>query len=463
MMRYEQPQEVSLEEVGALPQINETWLVTQAPVTYFLDDKNQPTLGHLALVATSQRLIRGFLVHPESLGHAELTGLVASACARPPRGLPPTRPHRIVVGSPVVGLSQDLEALGISVAVGDVGAADEALEALKQALTPEPTPSYFVHYPEREVKAFFKAAALFFQARPWEVIDGYKFVAFRLDDGPWRYANVMGQAEGEYGLAVFRDWLEVCKTANNPETLTDMVEAASSPEPNLPKSLLATGGAEGLSLSPLEALAPEDAAYLEKLKIKASWRQQYAAVYRYTPYGLETPQLDLPLYTGLMSALSERAREVRGNLISSLKTALDTPKGRLSIRYPARGDEAASKEDYYLFRLPFTLGARSATPGEVVWAEVGAPGEAKWHRVMSALTREAKSVPHIFPWVSEVLGGEYALWLDQAPVKEPSPTVEQLAQAPGLTLKMGIGERPALRLEAVKRPEEAQITVRFDS
>ncbi len=463
MAQYE-PQELSLEEIRGLPQVEETWLVTQAAATYFLDDKEKPALGHLGLVATSQGLIRSFLIHSEPLGRAELTELVTSACAQPPQGLPSARPHTLRVADPSMrNALTDLETLGISVAVGDVNAANEALEALEQALTPEPTPSYFVHYLEPEVKAFFKAAASFFQARPWEVIDGYKFIAFRLDDGPWRYANVMGQAEEEYGLAVFRNWLEVCKTTNNPETIMDMLEAASSPEPHVPKSLLATGGAEGLSLSPLDALAPEDAAYLNKLKVKASWRRHYATVHRYTPYGLETPQLDLSLYTGLMSVLSERARKIRGNAITSLKTTLKTPKGQLSVRYPAKGDEAASKEDYYRFRVPFKLGAQSATPGELVWAEVSSPGEAKWHRVMSALTREAKKVPHIFPWVSEVSQGEYALWIDQAPVKEPSPTVEQLAKVSELTLKMGLNEQPSLRFEVAKRPEPAEITVRFDT
>jgi hypothetical protein len=80
---------------------------------------------------------------------------------------------------------------------------------------------------------------------------------------------------------------------------------------------------------------------------------------------------------------------------------------------------------------------------------------------MTALTREAKAIPHIFPWVSEVMQGNYALWLDQAPVKEPSPTVEQLARQQGLTLKMGHDEQPELQFDSIPRPSKADIQVQF--
>ena len=271
----------------------------------------------------------------------------------------------------------------------------------------------------------------------------------------------MGQAGETFGVATFKDWLEVCKATNNPETLLDVLDAVSSGRQPLPKSLLATGGAESLSLNPLEALAPEDAAYLKKLKVKPSWRKEYAVVHRHTPYGMETPRLDVTTYTALMVVLAERAHKARGNRVTSLKAAADTSKGRLAVRYPAKGDEGASGQDYYQFRIPFRLGAMSDTPGDYRWADVKAPGEAKWHRVMAALTKKAKAVPHIFPWVSEVTQGDYSLWLDQAPVKEPSPTVEQLASQRGLILKMGLDERPQLQLVALPRPDKADIQVQF--
>lgn len=460
LLKQEAP---SLEAVQALPQGDETWLISQAPTGYFLDDKKQPVLSHLGLIVTEHGLVRGTLLHHEALGAAELMTLIATACANPSQDFRSVRPRQIMVDNPSLAekLRQHLGTLDIQVEVGGVMLAKEALVAVKQALTPEPTPSYFIHYPEHEVKAFFKAAGSFFRTQPWEVVDGHKFLTFRLGDGPWRYANVMGQAEEEYGLAVFKDWLEVCKATNNPETLMDVFESLGSGQPPLPKSLLATGGAESISLNPLDTLASEDAAFLKNLKIKPIWRNHYATVHRYTPYGLETPQLDISLYTGLMAVLTERALRVRGDRITSLKASFDTPKGTLTVRYPAKGDEASKGEGYYQFRVPFTLGAQSATLGDPIWAEVKAPGEAKWHRVIAALTKSAKTVPSIFPWVSEVMQGEYALWLDQAPVKEPSPTVEQLAKERGLTLKMGLEEHPPLEFEAIPRPEQAKVEVHF--
>lgn len=451
----------SLEAVRTLPQEEETWVLAQAASNLYLGE-GEPSVGHIGLLVTEKGLVRRFLVHHEVLGVTELVRLTAEGCSVPPGGLRAVRPRAVRVSDPSVAeaLGNELDDLGIEVTVGDVGPAVEALEALQGALEPEPVPSYFIHYAERDVKAFFKAAGGFFGAKPWEVFDGTKFLAFRIDEGPWRYANVMGQAEETYGIATFRDWLEVCKATNNPETMMDMLEALSGGE-RLPKSLLATGGAESLSLSSLDTLAPEDVVLLERLKIKPSWRKDYAAVQRFTPYGMETPLTDITLYTGLMTVLTERSRKVRGNQVTSLKATLDTPQGQMTIRYPAKGDEGASREDYYTFRIPFGLGARSETPGAYLQAEVGAPGEAKWHRVMAAVTKEAKAFPHIFPWVSEVMQGDYALWLDRAPVKEPSPTVAQLARQADLVLKMGLGERPPLHIERVARPEGAAIEVTF--
>lgn len=338
--------------------------------------------------------------------------------------------------------------------------AREALSALKEALEPDPIPAYFSNYAENEVKAFFRAANAFFQARPWEVIDGTRFLAFRVGAGPWHYANVMGQAGETFGLAMFGDWLEVCRALNNPETLMEVFENLQQGEEAHPKSLLAAGHAESMSLSSLQALAPEDAAFLGQLNIKPGWRKQYAAVHRYTPAGTATPTFDPFLYTGLMTSLTERARKARGGRVSSIKVASPTARGELEMRYPAKGDEGSRQDGYYRFRVPFHLGARSATPGGVLWAELEAPGEVKWHRVMAALTKVAKTRPDVFPWPAQLKHGDYLLWFDQAPVKEPSPTVEQLAALDGLTLA-GFDHEDPLVFTTLPRPAAAGVSVAF--
>jgi hypothetical protein len=454
----------SVQALLAMPQARETWMIAQAPGTYHLDERDKPTLSYVGLVVTEDGLIRGFSLQDHPLGAPELRELVARGCAAAPGGLPAARPRTVLVDDPFVaeGLGEALKGLGIKVEVGDVSPALEALGMLKETLEPEPVPSYFAHYSEREVKAFFDAAKRFFSARPWEVFAADRFLAFRLDEGPWRYTTVMGQAGEQFGLAMFEGWLEVCRTVNNPESFMDILQAAASGTESLPKSLLASGGAESMTLSPFEAMAPEDADFLNRLKVKASWRKEFAAVHRYTPAGMERPRFEPALYTGLMKVIAERAQKVRGSRVTSLKASVETPAGKLEVRYPAKGDEGSGQDGYYRFRVPFRHGAASPTPERVLWATVEAPGEAKWHRVMAELTKAAKRYPEVFPWISRLGQGEYNLWLDQAPVKEPSPTVEQLAGQEGLTLSLDIDEEEPLELVAIPRPDQASIRVSFE-
>jgi hypothetical protein len=450
------------QELRVLPQVQEAWMLAQAAGGYYLDERGQPTVSHVALLTTQDSRVRSVTLGNQPAGQDELRELIAKGCAAPPNDLPAVRPKVVVTDDPFIAeqLTEVLQDLGIRVEAGDVSPALEALSALKEALEPEPIPAYFSTYAESEVKAFFKAASAFFQTRPWEVIDGTRFLAFRLGSGPWHYANVMGQAGETFGLAMFGDWLEVCRALNNPETLMETFENMSLGAEAQPKSFLATGQAESMSLSPLQALAPEDAAFLKQLKIKPSWRKQYAAVHRYTPQGTEAPTFDPSAYTGLMTILAERAQKVRGNQISSIKAKTPTPQGELDVRYPAKGDENSRQEGYYRFQVPFHLGTMSATPGKVLWAELEAPGEAKWHRVMAALTKAAKTRPEVLPWPAKLKHGDYLVWLDQAPVKEPSPTVEQLAQLEGLTLD-GFGYEDPLVFAAQPRPATAKVCVKF--
>ena len=157
------------EDVRRLKQVKETWFVTQAPGSYYLVE-DRPALGHLGLLVTEQHLVRAVHLHGDVLGVAELTDLIVMGGANPPQGLPAVRPRVVLVEDPVITeqLSQTLAArrLEVRVEAGDVSPAREALSALKEALDPDPVPGYFIHYPERDVKAFFKAAGGFFRRDP---------------------------------------------------------------------------------------------------------------------------------------------------------------------------------------------------------------------------------------------------------------------------------------------------------
>lgn len=79
---------------------------------------------------------------------------------------------------------------------------------------------------------------------------------------------------------------------------------------------------------------------------------------------------------------------------------------------------------------------------------------------MAALTRVAKTRPDVFPWPAQLKHGGYPLWLDQAPIKEPSATVEQLAALDGLTLA-GFDHEDPLVFAALPRPAAAGVSIEF--
>lgn len=448
-------------ELRVLPQVREDWILVQAAGGYYLDERGKPTISYFSLLTTQDGLIRSLILGNQPSDRDELFELIARGCAAPPNDLPAVRPKVVVTDDPfkVERLTEVLQNLNIRAEAGEVSPGLKTLAALKEALEPDPIPTYFSIYTEGEVKTFFRAAHTFFHTRAWEIVDGARFLAFRLGEGLWHYANVMGQAGGDVGLAMFADWLEVCRALNNSETLIEAYEMSFGEMTPL-KSVLATGQAESMSLSPLQTLAPEDAAFLKQLKIRPSWRKEYAAVHRYIPLGTETPVFDPSAYTGLMTILAEQAQKTTGSRVSSIKATITTPRGELEVRYPAKGDEASSQDGYYRFQIPLRLGAMSTSPGEVLMAELEAPGEAKWHRIMAALTKIAKARQDVFPWPAKLKHGNYFVWLDQVPVKELSPTVEQLAQLEGLTLDGFDNEYPLVFI-VLSRPAAAILKVKF--
>ena len=122
---------------------------------------------------------------------------------------------------------------------------------------------FFSTHDEKAVRAYFDAAHAFYRARPWERIDGEKYVAFRLGDGPWGYLSVLGQMGEEFGLSYFEDWLQLCRFVHNQYTPLDFATGAGEAKP-----LVAAGALEGLTLEPLHALHPEDIGYLQRLGVK---------------------------------------------------------------------------------------------------------------------------------------------------------------------------------------------------
>ena len=141
----------------------------------------------------------------------------------------------------------------------------------------------------------------------------------------------MGQAGEQPGLALFSDWLALCRFVYAAPPLVDQgLEALEE-----------VGPAEGLTLYPLGMLAPADA---ERLRVLGPpvWDGGYPVAARFTPGGAAPSGWPPEIYTALLLALPEVVATRRAATITSIKADVDTPEGRLSLRYPAKGTEALS-------------------------------------------------------------------------------------------------------------------------
>jgi hypothetical protein len=148
----------------------------------------------------------------------------------------------------------------------------------------------------------------------------------------------MGQDGQEFGLAMFTDWLQVCRFMHNtPVPLEFMTNQGSL------KQLRAADGAESFSLSEMVAYHPEDIHYLQALGIQPAVSGLYPVVARFKVVAdepeLEDPKFSLPDYTLLLQAMAELLGKRRSQQLSSVKTTLELDGHTVELRYPAKGDE----------------------------------------------------------------------------------------------------------------------------
>lgn len=233
-------------------------------------------------------------------------------------------------------LYEPMQALGVGLKLAEIPSAQAAFESLMQHMGVNQIPHFFSRYDEGEIISFLKAADAFFALRPWERLSGRKYLGFRIDNGDWHYCNVMGQAGEEFGLAMFTDWLELCRFVHNqPSPLHIMMGLG------LEKQLKAAGGAESLSLHKISELNAEDIGYLQNLGLK---REEYPLSLRLTLESLEMPRFDLETYQVLLQGLTAVLERRSASQISSIKKTLEIEGKRLELRYPAKGFEAMESD-----------------------------------------------------------------------------------------------------------------------
>lgn len=423
-------------EVRTLPLLSESWEVGVRAAAWFLNEQGEHTQGYIALVLDPAVGIRAHHLKGETPHEApELATLLLEAASRPGAGQP-GRPLEVHLNDATLAgaLAAALADVDIKVRAAPTPMADEALDGLQKTLHGEEDEPFFAAYDEPSVRAFFKAAHAFYRIRPWERIDGNKYVAFRLDDGPWGYLNVMGQMGEEFGLSIFDDWLQLCALIHNQPTPWDYMMGAGEEQ-----AIEAAGALEGLTLEPPPMLHPDDADYVRQLGIKPLRKGLYPTVRRFTLDGLEPPHLSLHAYYALMTAMTKAISQRRAATITSIKQHTTVGETTVTLRYPARGDEPFEDHPPGNVRLIVSgLDQKRRAASTVMRIEIDTPGDARVDEVIRAVRKEYDDF-----WITEVTSEGYAVWSDgRQPRGAPCPRVAHLAALPEMAMTIFETEYP---------------------
>jgi hypothetical protein len=317
-----------LDELSALPTLDEHWCIEVRPAVFMIGEDPEATLTWLGAIADQNGLVRLVNVEPEAFGADALYRLFAQACAGGMVAARQGRPRRVSLADAVLAeqLAERIEALGVDVGVGDTDPAAAGVHALSEALGGG-VPSWLADAEDDQVEDFFEAVEYFYDVQPWHRFSSDRFVAFRVGDGPWRYANVMGQADREYGLVVFEVWPE-------PSIIGRGVRGGDS---GAAQRLSAVGSVESLSLTPIGALSPLDAGCYLAAGVKPR-RGSVAALLRFEGDGIARPEHGPGVYAVLIEVLAEQAQRSKQR-VRRIDVLASTPAGRLRVHYPATGDE----------------------------------------------------------------------------------------------------------------------------
>ncbi|OLV19466.1 IS1096 element passenger TnpR family protein [Deinococcus marmoris] len=291
----------------------------------------------------------------EDLDTAELTELVLETMldpmpATPDEGgltmtlqpAPARQPARLLASDAYVAqsLAAELSALKVKVTHDDSPETAQMLAALAQTFQATLTEQIeamrakpvLAGHSDDAVRAFHAAMTDFWHAEPWEVFDPFKLVRAGWTDehGEMRQccATLMGDADEEYGLALFAragEWAVLAQGAGPMSALSVL------------------GGIERVALAEAAELDPQDLATFRRLGLKpleesedAVWPVLQRMTLDTAPearIGVQTvlPVTPLPVVTALLQTLADRARARPGRQVTSLTAEVDG----VSVRYPS--------------------------------------------------------------------------------------------------------------------------------
>ena len=323
------PEAPDVAELAALPTLEEHWCIALRPAVFMIGEDPEPTLTWLGAIATDDGFVRLVNVEPEDFDADALYALFAQACAGGMVDAEPGRPRLVSMADAdlAADLGERLSPLGIDVVQGDTEPALSGVRSLAEALGGG-MPAWLAEAEDEHVDAFLDAVDAFYGAAPWHHFRNDRYLAFRVGDGPWRYAHVMGQAAEEYGLAVYAGWREAHVFERD----------APEGEDSATVRLAAIGSLESLSLTPLAALSPLDAGCYLVADYEPDVDAAVPAWLRFEPDGPAHPEHGPDVYAVLISLLAEHASRTRHH-VRRIEATADTPAGPLRVVYPATGDE----------------------------------------------------------------------------------------------------------------------------
>lgn len=446
------------DEVRALEQRPTTWELGWQPVGWVGPTEEEAQLIYAALVHDAAGHIRATTLHEGAPPDADaLDELVRRAAAQPSAPAIPIRPTTLHVANDATAnaLADRIGALDIRVRAHPTPQVQEALAHLTEHLSPDGPPPFLSDAGDDAIRAFFDAATAFYAAAPWRRFEGHKYLGVQFDDGPWHYVNVMGQEEEAPGLALFNDWLQLCRFHNNQPSFMEDTLSELFGEPSSLSSLEAAGAAEAMTLDPLSLLHPIDAAYVQELDIEPLRDRLYPLPYRYdAEAGLVAPHFPLTAYRALIKAILIALERRRATPVTSIKTTLDIDGQQVSLRYPSDGTERPVKapvsvrlviegrdNEYDSTPLPAGLALQIDATGDMLFEEVA---------------QALRDFDDDFQYVG-VGAGDVVLWDDRGRRKAPCPRMTDLAACDDLWVELLFTAFPA----AVKPLEEPPDTIQI--
>jgi hypothetical protein len=440
------------ETVRALDVRDETWTVGQAPAAWMPTEDGGTTMAYAALVLAPDGQVRAHRVAEHQDG-AGLADLVRRATTLAPAHLDAVRPAAVRVADDEVveGLRDALAACDIAVEHGPTPALEAVLSEVVGNLRGG-LPSVFAGEDPDEVRAYFEAARRFYDARPWTRTEGDRFLGFRIDDGDWHYASVMGQMEASPGLSLFEDWPTLCRFFHTSHThrqnelaaqLGDLMDQLTGTRRL--SALEAAGAMEGVTLDAREEVHPDDIVFLDDLGIEPLPDGYPSRMRMDAEDGPVAPRFSLATYGLVMRGVVTALERRRATPVTSIKTTLDIDGHDVELRYPADGQERPW-DGPPAFRLTLDADDRIEEEGDI-WGALGvdpdampaidfvveAPATALLMDVAQAMTRLDESF-----FRTDVQEGEAMLWNDRNLRRHPSPRVGDLLGLDDLSMTVGM-------------------------